>query len=150
MRVFSRVGREGGPGPFEFIIMLFLAFGGTSTITHLGSPSSITRVLDEPILIIWGILLSVGSIVALIGIIWPWRETTALVVEQIGLIAVAGASLIYAVVLLSQLNSIMGASVLTAFVGGFGIAAIWRAIQIGFRQRAIIRLSKEMTDGNGE
>lgn len=150
MRVFNRVGREGGPGPFEFIIMLFLAFGGSSTITHLGTPSSITKVLDEPILIIWSILLSVGSMVSVVGIMWPGRETTALVVEQIGLIAVSGASLIYAVVLISQLENVKGASVLTAFVGGFGIAAIWRASQIALRQRAIIRFSKEMSDKDGE
>jgi hypothetical protein len=149
MRTFTRIGREGGPDPFEFVIMLFLAFGGASTLTHLGTPSSITKVLDEPILIVWGILLSLGSITAFVGIVWPYRETTALVIEQIGLIAVAGASLIYAVVLLSQLESIQGASVLTAFVGGFGTAAVWRAFRIGIRQRAIIRFSREMPDKDG-
>lgn len=149
MHVFGRVGREGGPGPFEFIIMLFLAFGGVSTLTHLGAPTSIAKILDQPILTIWSVLLGLGAIVAFVGVIWPWRETTALVVEQIGLIAVAGASLIYAVVLISQTETVKGAPVLTAFVGGFGIAAIWRAIQIVFRMRAIIQFSKEMHDLKG-
>jgi hypothetical protein len=150
MRALNRVGREGGPGVFELVIMLFLAFGGASTITRLGEPGSISRVLSQPILTIWSVLLTLGAITAFTGIVWPWRETTALSIEQTGLVAVSGASMIYAVVLFSQVETISGASVLTAFVGGFGIASAWRSVQIYFRQKAIIELSREMYEDGGD
>lgn len=142
--MFKRIGREGGPGPFQFVILLFLTFGAVSTLTHLGSPTSLNRVLPYSLLVIWSIILVFGSFVGFIGTVWWGRETTALVIEQIGLIAIAGASLIYAVVLGSQLETIQGASVLTSFIGGFGIAALWRVVQIFKRQRQIVRISEQI------
>ncbi len=144
--MFKRIGREGGPGPFEFVILLFLVFGGISTLTNLGAPSTLSRVLPDAILVIWTVLLVVGAFVGFTGVIWFGRETTALLIEQVGLIALGGAALIYAVVLLSQFGSIQGASVSTSFIGGFGIAAMWRTYEINKRQRSIVELSRHLDD----
>jgi hypothetical protein len=144
--LFTRIGRQGGPGPFEFVVLLFLTFGGLTTLTHLGAPTSLNRVLSDPLLLIWSVLLSLGSAIGFVGVVWWGRETTALIIEQVGLISVAGAAFVYAVVLISQLAVISGATVLTSFIGGFGTAAVWRIVQITQRQRAILDLSRKLEE----
>ena len=144
--MFRRIGREGGPGPFEFVILLFLVFGGLSTLTNLGAPTSLSKVLPPAILAIWTIILTLGAFIGFAGVVWLGRETTALLVEQVGLIFLAGAALIYSVVLLSQFGSIKGASVSASFINGFGVAALWRVFEIYKRQRTIVELSRHLDD----
>jgi hypothetical protein len=144
MRV--RVGHEGGPGPFEVIQLPFLFLGGVSTLTNLGVPTSLSLVLDQPLLTIWCVLMCIGSAVAFIGVLWQGREATALMIEEIGLIAVVGVALIYIVALLSQLGHVQGVFVVTTFVGGLGVQSAWRIVDIFRFQRKLVGLSQILED----
>jgi hypothetical protein len=142
--------RHGGAGPFEVVQLAFLFIGGVSTLTHLGVPSSISQILPRSILIIWCILLSVGSAVGFIGVIWPGRISTALVIEEVGLIGVVGVALIYIVILITQIGHVQGVTVVTSFVAGLGIQSGWRIVEILHFQRTLLEVSDELPKEKGD
>lgn len=146
----TRVGKLGGPGPFEFVILPFLFFGGLTTLTNFGTPTSINRVLPDELLLVWSIMLILGGAIGFTGVVWWGREATALIIEQIGVVLIAGASTIYAIALISQIDSVKGASVVTSFVGGCGVASVWRVIQITKAQRRMVALSEFLDDSEDE
>jgi hypothetical protein len=135
------------PGPFEVSLLAFIFIGSLASLVSDGPPGVVDRLLGEKLVIVWSGLLLIGPVVAYIGIFWRGRANTARAIEQAGLVQVAGAALIYAIVLLSQHNPTDGAFKVSAFVAGFGIASIWRIFQIFRVQREDVRRTRIL---NGE
>lgn len=144
----TRIARD-EPGPFEVSLLAFIWVGELASVIRDGPPGVIDRLLGEELLIAWSALLLIGPVVAFIGIFWRGRVVTARAIEQAGLIQVAGAALIYSVVLVGQHNPPDSVFTVSAFVAGFGIASIWRIFQIYRVQREDIRRSR-ILNGDSE
>lgn len=88
--------------PFEVSLLLFGVIVGSATlITLIPAPPAIqaqTRVFGD---LVWVSALVLGAAVALAGIFWPRKlgvvKITPLLLEQVGLVLVAGATFVYAV-----------------------------------------------------
>lgn len=115
-------------GPFEVMTLAFIFVGRLASLLSDGPPGSIEIALGSVSTLIWSVFILSGSATALAGIFWRGHPQTARLIEQAGLIPVAGASIVYAVVLL--LGQRHADFTTTAFVAGYGIAAMWRALQI--------------------
>jgi hypothetical protein len=86
------------------------------------APGSIAALLDEPLVIGWGVMLTVGAIVSLVGI---YRRTVlGVILEQVGSVAVGGASMLYAAAILLQVGArgVFSAAIIT----GWGLSCFWR------------------------
>lgn len=120
--------------PFEIYLLALslvstapLALGFTRPPTSLSSELGVwARV--------WGIALCIGSLVALVGIMWrrpknPIKfSVTGLVVEQVGLVAVGGATIYYATAILLLVGN--RGLVTSGIVLAYGAAAATQAWRI--------------------
>jgi hypothetical protein len=137
--------------PYQTFIMGFLIIGGLSTLTSFGGhPKSIDAILSGRMLVIWSIMLVVGSTLTLLGIVWRGRYITALGTERIGLILHTTACLVYTVALVVNWDRHNGAVVLTSFIGAIAIANCWRVWQITIAISRILFLSAQMDVEEGE
>ena len=134
-------------GPFEITLLVFIFTGRLASLLSNDPPGIVDKLLGERLIAIWSVLLLLGPAVAVLGILWRGSHLTALAIEQAGLILVSGAAFIYAAVLLTQSSKAEGVFTTTAFVAGYGIASIWRIIQIYRIQREHIQQSEALDEG---
>lgn len=91
--------------PFEISLLVFGVVVGAATLIDLIPPppsiAAQTRVYGD---IVWTVLLILGAALALAGIFAPRKKgvvkITPLILEQVGLVFVGGATFIYAVALI--------------------------------------------------
>lgn len=113
--------------PFELFTMALCAFVGLPLLAGDARPGSINELLPDWAADIWGGMLVLGAITALVGIFWRNR-VTGIVLEQVGLMAVGLGTLFYGVgVGLSVGQDGIYAMI---FVFGFGTSCIWRYFQL--------------------
>lgn len=109
-----------------FVFGIPLTFGGAT-------PGSIAEVLSPLQRDIWGIMLCLGAMVALVGIAWKDR-VTGIILEQIGLMAVGCSTILYALVILY----VAGPSgyLSAGIVGSYGLACIsrWRRLGVALKR----------------
>ena len=130
--------------------MVFLLLGGLSTFTPLGAPSSARVVLTGAMLTIWSALFILGPIITVTGIYWKGRVVTSLGIEQVGLMLVTGACLMYDVALIALASSVQGTLFVASFVTAIAIANVWRFVQIARRMRFIVAASRLRTRKGGK
>ncbi len=85
--------------PFETYILTACFLAGTSAVVGDLWPSAIRAALPEWAQLVWGILLSVGALVSLIGISISNRPA-GIQLEQVGLIATGSMCWTYATAIL--------------------------------------------------
>lgn len=128
--------------PFETYLLALAAISGLPLI--IGEPTSgtIDEALPYPLVLVWGLMLLVGSTIALVGLYWRGRSATGLVLERAGLIGVGGASLVYAtaLVILVQFEGAFS-SCITA---GFGLACFTQARRISMRIQMVLDQMREL------
>lgn len=113
--------------PFELFTLALCAFVGIPLLIGEARPGSINEALPPWAGDLWGAMLVFGAVTALIGIFWRSR-VTGIVLEQVGLAAVGGGALFYAVVVISTIGMTGAYSVI--FVVGFGASCVWRYFQL--------------------
>jgi len=120
--------RLAGRHPFE-IFTLYLAFlTGLPTVVDLAPrPGSIDAELPLAVAIGWSFVLTLGALVALIGIYWKGR-VTGLIMEQLGIGFVGVAAAIYVVCVLYAAKG--DAAFAAGVIGGFALSCGWRYRQI--------------------
>lgn len=91
------------------------------------APNSVSALLPGSLVYLWGVSLAAGGVLALLSA-WLRDPTTGLLIERVAMLPLAGATLVYAVALLSlgRLAVLPPAGMVVAF----GAAAAWRAVQI--------------------
>jgi hypothetical protein len=115
----TREGREG----FEIYVLALCLLAGAPLLFGAERPGSIQSLLPEQWQFVWSLFLVGGSALALAGIFWPHRAT-GLILEQVGMVPTAVASLTYALIVLITMG--WTSIVPVAVVVGFGVACIHR------------------------
>lgn len=129
--------------PFELFTLGLCAFVGLPLLVGEARPGSISALLPPWAGDVWGAMLVVGALVALLGIYWRNR-VTGIVLEQIGLMSVGLGALFYTLVVVIQ-NGVP-ALYATIFVGGFGTSCLWRYFQLA-RFLKTLRKAASTDDG---
>lgn len=108
-----------------FLLVLSLASAMQLVRGTAGSPA-LEDALSDHAVTLWGVGLLVGSLIALIGMMWP-RTWTGLVVERAGLAAVAAAAGVYAWIVW---RAVPAAGFTIAVHSAYAFACAWRVRQI--------------------
>lgn len=104
-----------------FVLSLCVA-AGIPLVFADATPGSIAAQLDRPWVITWGAMLTIGALVNLIGTLKS--DVNGIILEQIGSVAVGGATVLYAGAIFVQVH--WQGSVPAAIVLGLGMSCFWR------------------------
>ena len=120
-----------------FLLVLCVA-SGLPLLFGTVAPGSIAALLDRPLVIGWGLMLTVGAVVSLVGIFR--RTVLGIILEQVGSVAVGGASLLYAAAILLQVGTrgLFSAAIIT----GWGLSCFWRWAQL----QALLNAAQAIAD----
>lgn len=129
--------------PFEICLVPSFAAAFLLLLITDSYPKTIQASLSTLFQLIWLGVYLIGSVLALLGIFWRRDSATGLVLEQVGMVGIAGGSLIYLVALIVTAPS--AGLVIIACLVAITSASVWRYAQI---QRAITRGIEE--DGAGK
>lgn len=110
------------PDPRALFVLLLCVVVGVPLIFANATPSSIASQLDAPLVVAWGVMLSGGSLLTLVGALR--QSAGGVVLEQVGSVALGVACLLYA-------GAIWVAIGLVGLLPGgivcaFGLASLWR------------------------
>lgn len=138
--------------PRAVFILALSVFSGLTALALDVAPQSLESVLPRWGVILWGVLLALGSIVTLAGMA---RQTVnGIVAEQVGSVMVGVTTIYYSVLALV----VVGMSVMQniAIILAWGLACLWRWGQLqalintshrkGERQKALTEAACEILD----
>lgn len=135
--VFIASGRH----PFEVGPLLGCLIVGVLLAVADERPPSMTRLLPEPMLTGWLVILAAGGFTGLVGSWWRGDVDDALLIEFAGVLAVATMCTVYVIVLFaaSPYQAVTAGGLLAGIAGG----AWWRAGQCVRDWRKLRRPSVE-------
>lgn len=137
--------------PHEAATMIFLTVVSSSLVMpHAGIPRSVASVLTYPAMVVWSIMLLVGSAVTLVGMFWRGRYITALGIERIGLIAHTTACLTYVLALLSSGTNGNNPWIAAGFVAGIAAANLWKIHRLSLTMKRILFIARRIAEVEGE
>jgi cytochrome bd-type quinol oxidase subunit 2 len=128
--------------PRVVFILALCVLSGIPLAMGNATPGSINDQLDTAWVVIWGVMLVVGALTTLIGVLK--LDADGILLEQIGSVAVGGASLLYAGAIFAKVQ--WAGSVPMLIIAGFGIACFWRWGQL----QSLIRHARRIADEGGE
>lgn len=143
---------SGRSNPFEIFILACGLVSGVPILTGHGHPASVASLLDPKLLHVWAWMLTVGCLVALVGVLWSRRAHTGFLIEQVGLVAVGSGVIIYVIGLINLHDP--GRWLAVGLAVGFGLACWWRVWLIQRYIKSLIFLvtdarSAEAADDDG-
>lgn len=130
--------------PFEQFVLILGMVIGAPLLFGAPTPGSTTALVGPILAHVWAWMLVGGCLIAFVGSWWTWsawaghwwsrwrpRPSSALMIEQIGLVALGGSSLVFAYGAVAAVgwdepSRLVG----PALVAGMGLAGLWRARQI--------------------
>jgi hypothetical protein len=122
LRSFTTPAARYPPDPRAVFILALCVISGVPLIFASATPGSINNQLDSGWVVVWGIMLTFGALVNLIGTLK--LDVNGIILEQIGSVAVGGATILYAAAILTTLE--WKGSVPAAIVLGLGVSCFWR------------------------
>ena len=121
-RAFKTPAARYPPDPRALFILALCVVVGLPLVFAGATPGTIAAQLDAAWVAIWGAMLSVGSLLAIVGVA---RQTVnGVILEQVGSVAVGFACLIYAAAIWGTVQ--WAGSVPIAIVLGWGASCFWR------------------------
>lgn len=84
--------------------------------------------MGNPYNVIWGLFLTIGGFLCLLGIYWPKSPITGMLVERSGLVALGGASFIWSILVVWKVHTNGLFSALLTFALFLACLAQWRWI----------------------
>ena len=118
--ILPRTGRS----PFQLYLVSLVLLAGIGITTNVNR-NTITESMGEPYSTFWGLFLTIGGALVLIGIYWPTTSNTGLVIERSGLVALGGASLIWSILVIYKTHTVGLFSALLTFGLFLACAAQW-------------------------
>lgn len=113
--------------PPDTVFLMFLsATSGALSLTGLSASDAVQSIVPFWVGVAWGALLTLGAIIALIGIFWR-DPVTGLEIEAAGRWMLGPASVAYTVALVAYADGIFFPAL---FVLAFGIACMVRLVDI--------------------
>jgi hypothetical protein len=126
LATFSAPAARYPPDPRALFVLNLCVLIGVPLIFGNAAPGSIASKLDQPWVITWGVMLSAGSLVALMGV--ARQSVNGILFEQIGSVAVGFACVIYATAIAFSVGW-SGLAPLV-IVLGWGSSCLWRWFQL--------------------
>lgn len=117
--------RKQNPSPFEFCTLTGALLAGILIFATNSVPESLSENVGEIAQIVWGILFTLGALIALIGLSKKNRAD-GLLVESVGQIMLGAGAGTYAV----AVGVTLAAPLNACMFGGFAVACFWRYVQI--------------------
>lgn len=122
MRSFTAPAARYPADPRALFVLVLCVVSGVPLIFANATPGSITAQLDDVWVVVWGLMLTVGALTTLIGTFK--MSVDGIILEQIGSVAVGGATIIYAGAIFATVG--YAGSVPAGITLGFGLACLWR------------------------
>jgi hypothetical protein len=122
MRSFTTPAARYPADPRAIFVLSLCVISGLPLVFADATPGSIAAQLDRVWVVIWGVMLTVGALTTLIGTVKT--DVNGIILEQIGSVAVGGATIVYAGAILVQIR--WSGSVPAAIVLGWGLSCFWR------------------------
>lgn len=134
------------PDPRALFVLTMCVFVGVPLIFANATPGSIAEQIDDDwVLIVWGVLLSAGSLVTLVGM--ARQSVNGILFEQVGSIAVGVACLIYATAIWFAVKWV--GSVPMVIILGWGASCFWRWWQLQRLMISTEQIVSEIRDHDG-
>lgn len=113
--------------PRAIFILGLSVFTGVTALALDQAPDSLNELLPRWTVLVWGILLTLGSLVTLVGM--ASQTIWGIITEQVGCVTVAATTIFYAGVVLAEfgLNSMQGTGVVLAW--GLSCGVRWVQLQ---------------------
>jgi hypothetical protein len=128
------------PDPRALFVLVMCVVSGFPLILANAAPQSIVAQLDDPWVVTWGVMLTGGSLLTLVGALW--QSPNGVVAEQVGSIALGSACVIFAAAIWGYVRWQGSVPMLLTF--GFGVACIWRYAQLVAFLKAVEQLAQEI------
>lgn len=139
IRSFSAPAARYPPDPRALFVLGLCVVVGVPLIFADATPGTIASKLDDTWVVVWGVMLSAGSLVTLLGVIR--QSVNGILFEQVGSVAVGFACLIYATAI--WLSVQWAGAVPAVIVLGWGLSCFWRWYQL---QRLMVNTEKLATE----
>lgn len=144
-RAFSTPAVRYPPDPRALFMLALCVVVGVPLIFANATPGTIASQLEDPWIIAWGVMLSGGSLLTLLG---AMRQTVnGVILEQVGSVALGFACVIYAGAIWAAVRWV--GSVPMGIVLGLGIASFWRWGQLQAYLTSTEKLAQELR-GDGD
>lgn len=136
---------DSGRNPFELFLLALGLLSGLPLLWGAPPPRSTAQLLSPLLVHVWAAFLVGGCVVALVGVWWTWlgwvfraaaKESTGLLLEQLGLVSVGVGTVIYGIGLIAA--DVPGSGFAAGLTFAYGLACFWRAVQIQRWVRAAI------------
>lgn len=112
--------------PRAVFILALSVFSGITALALDAAPDTLEATLPHWAVYTWGILLSLGSAVTLLGM---WRQTVnGIIIEQVGCIMIAATTIFYSGIAFWQLGA--GALQNVGIIMAWGLSCILRWVQL--------------------
>jgi hypothetical protein len=134
------------PDPRAVFMLALCVVVGVPLIFAGATPGTIASQLDHAWVIAWGIMLSGGSLLSLIGS--SRQSVNGVIAEQIGSVALGVACAIYAGAIIAAVH--WAGAVPAAMVIGLGGASFWRWGQLQAYLHDSERLAQKIRERRGE
>ena len=116
-----------GRSPFElFLLGACVISGLAGLVAPTSTSSALAHLLPTWVVMAWSAGLVIGGVVSITGVLM--RGLTALLVERIGLVGLAGFSVLYSAVIVAELG--LRATFTALFIAAFAAACVGRFWQI--------------------
>lgn len=122
LRSFTTPAARYPADPRAIFVLSLCIVAGVPLAFADATPGSIAAQLDRVWVVIWGVMLTLGALTTLVGTAKP--NADGIILEQIGSVAVGGATVVYAGAILTQVH--LAGSVPAAIVLGWGLSCFWR------------------------
>jgi hypothetical protein len=128
------------PDPRALFLLILLVIVGVPLIFANATPGTIASQLDAPWVVAWGVMLSGGSALSLLGAV---RQTVnGVIAEQVGSVALGFACLIYSGAIWSKVE--WAGSVPMGILFALGTASIARYFQLRAYLRNVEQQAQEI------
>lgn len=114
--------------PDSVLLLALMAVTGFGSLLAGVEPESVTTLVPRWMAVAWGLTLATGAALTLLGVLWR-TETTGLLLEVAGRIALAPTTLAYVVALVAVGAATRG-TLLIGILVGIVTASVWRLWQI--------------------
>lgn len=130
--------------PHQTFLLLLSVLSSVPLLRGQTNSAILERELDDTTVILWGITLLIGSVIALAGSFWPRHTWDALVIERFGLALVGAAALIYSAVVWASASEKGPVAFVVSVTAAYGVSCAWRCWQITRRLRWIHKARAEV------
>ncbi len=122
---------EASRHPFETYLLALAAVSSIPRLFGASNSDAVESALHPAIVYMWSVMLLAGSVLALVGLFWPGRSATGLILERTGLVGVGGAAMIYSTAVIIAAG--LGGAFSFCIIAGFGLACFSQARRINKR-----------------